>query len=289
MGIFYAQIQKVNSPIAKARAYKSSNERGIFMNFKIKKYIKTADMALKEKTNGGLFYLFPNILIQIFYLIPLLFLWRVVMNKGIDVGMNIDQMLTYTYISSLFSEQLVVKTVASGWLSEGILSKLYSRPISVFGQIIAQTIGSWIPMLLAFSLPMAIMAPIFKINIIPHSPWFFISMILCISLGFSIDFLFASLTIRLRGMTWISNVIRMAIVSFFSGTVIPFKLMPFGLSHILTYQPFGSLGGAPLSIFTGTARPFDIIFIQVLWNMILWPLAILIFKKSQEIMVSFGG
>lgn len=253
------------------------------------KYFKTAQMACLEKTNGGVLYLFPDILIKICTLIPLVFLWRVVLSSGVNVGITTSQMLTYTYVSSLLSDMMVVKTAATGWLSEGVLMKLYGRPISVLGQLISQTIGSWLPMLTLFSLPMALIAPLFGVKLIPTSGCFFISLILCISLGFAIDVLFACLSIKLRNISWLISRIRAAIVALLSGTVIPIRLLPLGLSEIMKYQPFASLGGAPLSIFVGAAEPSDVLALQAAWNIVLWPIALLIFKKSQEGMVSYGG
>lgn len=253
------------------------------------KYIKTSHLSATEKINSGIIYLLPDIIIKIFTLIPLIFLWKVVMSSGVQVGMSIEQMLTYTYISALLADMLVVKTAATGWLSEGVILKLYGRPLSIFGQLIAQTVGSWMPTLLLFSIPMAFVSPVFGINIIPVSPLFFFSLLLCISLGFAIDFLFACLSIKLRNMNWLIDRIRMAIVSLLSGTVIPIKLLPFGISEIMKYQPFACLGGAPLSIFTGSAKAAEVIALQFFWNLILWPLVLFAFHKSQEGMVSYGG
>ncbi len=255
----------------------------------LKKYIQTARTSLGTQTNGGLIYLFPSILVKLLYLLPLLFLWRGVAAKGIDVGMSLPQMLSYTYGNALLSELLVVRTFASGWNYEGKLIGLYARPMPVFGQIIAQTVGDWGPMLLLFSLPMVVLAPLFGIRVLPYSLWFFPSLLLCVSLGFAIDFIFVCVTIRMGGMAWLTYVIRMAITSLFSGTVIPFKILPFGLTNLFEYQPFGSLGAAPLSLLVGTAEPARILPLQLFWNLVLWFLATLWFKKSQERMVSFGG
>ena len=127
------------------------------------------------------------------------------------------------------------------------------------------------------------------ISVLPASPWFFPSLLLCISLGFAIDFLFACVAIELRGISWLAHVIRTAIVALFSGTVLPFRLLPFGLARVFELQPFGSLGGAPLALFVGTARPERILLAQVFWNLTLWPAAILWFCRSRERLVSFGG
>jgi ABC-2 type transport system permease protein len=253
------------------------------------KYIKTAYMACLEKTNGGVFYLMPDIIIKICTLIPLIFLWRVVMSSGVDVGMSMHQMLAYTYVSALLSDMMVVKTAASGWLSEGVLMRLYGRPLPLLGQLISQTIGGWLPMLALFSLPMAMISALIGVSLRPVSLWFFFSLFLCITLGFAIDILFACLSIKLRNMSWLISRIRAAIVALLSGTVIPISFLPLGFSEIMKYQPFACLGGAPLSIFVGAAEPSGILWLQIVWNVLLWPVALITFKKSQEGMVSYGG
>lgn len=253
------------------------------------KYIKTASLSALEKINGGIIYLLPEIFVKFFTLIPLIFLWKLVISTGVQVGMSMDQMISYTYISAILSDMMVVKTPASGWLSEGVLLKLYGRPASVLGQLASITVGGWIPNLLLFSVPMILFAPIFGVVIIPESAWFFLSLFLCITLGFSIDILFACLSIKLRNMNWLISRIRMAVVAFLSGTVIPIKLLPLGLAEVMKYQPFASLGGAPLSVFVGSADIIDVITIQLFWNILLLPLALFAFYKSQEGMVSYGG
>jgi ABC-2 type transport system permease protein len=123
----------------------------------------------------------------------------------------------------------------------------------------------------------------------PATPWAFLSLVLCASLGFALEFLFFCVTVRLKNVSWLTSVIRGAIVSFFSGTVIPFKILPFWLDKWIAFQPFGSLGGAALSLFIGTEKPMPIILAQIFWNMVFWGLAVVCFAKSRERMVSFGG
>jgi ABC-2 type transport system permease protein len=159
----------------------------------------------------------------------------------------------------------------------------------VIGQIIAHTIGGWLPLLLVFSLPMALFAPLIGIDILPMTVWFFPSLLLCISLGFAFDIIFTCVTVRMKGQSWLVYSIRMAIAVLFSGTMIPFQILPFGLATVFEFQPFGSLGGAPLSLFVGITSPARIIVMQVVWNIALWPIAILWFKKSKERQVGYGG
>ena len=253
------------------------------------KYAETAKMSALAKINGGVAYLFPDVLIKVCTLVTLTFLWRAAMSSGVKAPMSLPQMVSYTYISALLADMLVVQTAASGWLSEGVLLKLYGRPLPVIGQLVAQTAGGWLPMLLLFSLPMALLSPVFGASLIPASPVFFISLLLCVSLGFAVDFLFACLSIKLRNMNWLIGRIRVAITAVLSGTVIPVRLLPFGIAEVMKYQPFASLGGAPLSIFTGTADVSQTIALQILWNLILMPVALIALRKSREGMVSYGG
>jgi len=72
------------------------------------KYIKTAAMSAQNKTLAGIFYLLPDALLRVVCLIPLMMLWRILMSIGVSTGMQLSQMLTYTYVSALLSEILVL-------------------------------------------------------------------------------------------------------------------------------------------------------------------------------------
>lgn len=253
------------------------------------KYIKTAGMSARTIMNGGIACLFPGYLLRILYLVPLLLLWRTLIANHVDAGMTLSQMLAYTYLSTLLSDLLLVRTQATNWFYEGLFVSLYKRPLGVLPQLAAQTVGGWIPNLLFFALPMAAAAPLFGVSLIPASLWFFPSLMLCVSLGFAVDFLFASMSIRMRNATWLVYVIRNAVAALLSGSVIPFAVLPPVIGRILQLQPLGSLAGAPLSIFAGLAAPLPIIGAQVVWNLLLWPAAIAAMSCSRERMVSYGG
>jgi len=255
----------------------------------VSKYFKTAQTALRTQTNGGIVYMFPQIITKIIYLVPLMFIWRIVTSSGVDAGMTLNQLLSYTYVNALLSNVLIVDTFINDWDSAGKCAILFTRPMSIFGQVISRTVGEWMPTLLLFSLPMALIAPLFGIQIIPQTLWVIPSLILCASLGFAFEFLFFCVTLRLKNVVWLMWVIRSAVVSFFSGTVIPFKILPFGMEKWMAYQPFSSLGGAPLSLYIGSAEPIQIIPVQIFWNVVLWTAAVIWFSKSKEKMVSFGG
>lgn len=255
----------------------------------IYKYMITARMSVRSKTNGGVLYMLPDIFMKVIYLVPLMFIWRSLAGSGYEVEMSVSQLLSYTYVNVLLADMMIVSTYLSAWDYDTRSMEMFTRPMPVFGQVISRTIGDWVPMLLLFSLPMFLLAPALKIQILPKTLWVIPSLVLCVSLGFAFEFLFYCVTIRLRNVSWLTYVIRSAIVSFFSGTVIPFKILPFGMDKWMDYQPFGSMGGAFLALYVGSAGPAETIPIQVFWNIVIWIVAAVWFQSSRERMVSFGG
>lgn len=103
------------------------------------------------------------------------------------------------------------------------------------------------------------------------------------------DFLFASTVIFLKNASYTAYVVRQAVTRVFSGALIPFALLPWGAGNILQLLPFGSVASAPLQILIGSRDSLHLLGLQVRWNLILWPIALVAFKSSEERMVSYGG
>ncbi|HSL94108.1 MAG TPA: hypothetical protein VK905_05830 [Bacillota bacterium] len=257
----------------------------------MKKYMITVRMTAENLTNGGLLYLLPGYLLRVLYLVPLLLLWRSLMSGGVDTGMTLDQMLTYTFLGTLFASLLVVQTPASNWLYEGLIINLYQRPMGVLRHLAAQTVGGWLPDLVLFTLPMLLASPLLGVKLVTQGMtwWFVPSLLLCISLGFAVDFIFACLTIRMKNASWVVYSIRAATIALLSGSVIPFAILPFRLGELFRLLPFGSLAAAPLALFVGLSEPAPTILLQLAWNLLIWPLTLSVFARSQEWMVSHGG
>ncbi|MDL2248342.1 ABC-2 family transporter protein [Tyzzerella sp. OttesenSCG-928-J15] len=255
----------------------------------MEKLKKTLTMSFSEKVSEGIAYLLPEYIIQLMTMTVLMLVWGVLLDKGADVPMSKEQMLTYTFVSFMLRDFIDMRTELSSWNYEGQLINLYLRPMGVFPQVICQTLGKLLPKLLVFSLPLFFIAPLFGINTVPESPLFFLSLALSISAGFAIDFLFACLCIKLMNINWLIITIRRSVTNIFSGAVIPFAMLPFGLDKILPWQPFGVLANAPLSIFVGSQQAAEFIIAQIVWNIVLWPLAVYVWQRSREGLVSFGG
>jgi ABC-2 type transport system permease protein len=253
-------------------------------------FTATIKMSASAKLNSGLLALFAGYLIKIVYLLPLVFLWRSLASGGADLGgFTLAQLLSYTCVSIALRSLLNVESGAVTWHYEGQILDLYRRPQTIFGQLVMTTLGGWLPELALFTLPLFLALPLFGVNIIPVSAWFFPCLVLSISLGFAVDFLFSCFIIRMKNANWMAYTLRNAITMLLSGAVIPFDLLPWGMGDIFRLLPFGSLAAAPLEVFVGQARFADVFLPQIIWNMILWPLAVFAFGASREKMVSYGG
>lgn len=259
----------------------------------MKKYLLTSRLAATNAFDGGIMYILGGYLLHLAQLIVLLLIWRSLAAQGADTGdLTLQQLLLYTLASSILSQQLNVITPATTSFWEGSLISRYLRPAPVLLQLIWETFGTWLPGLAFYSLPMLFLSPLLGLNLLAKAgnlPVFLVSLTLSISLGFAIDFLFASTVIFMKNASYTAYVIRQAVTRVFSGALIPFALLPWGVGSILQLLPFGSVASAPLQIFIGSGDTLHLLGLQVLWNLILWPMALVAFKSCEERMVSYGG
>lgn len=273
-------------------------KKGIkFMKYKVLKSCwATVMMSAKQVFDGNILTISGEYFIKFMQFIMFTLIWKSLIKDGKSFdGAELSQILTYSLMASILKPQLDIVTPATSALWEGSIIGRYTRPISVIGSLIAETIGRyWIPVFLFYGLPLWLLSPLLGINPFPASFFngimAFVSLLLSISLGFALDLLFASFAIRLKNGCWAATRARESIYSLLSGALIPFIFFPWGLGKVFRLLPFGSIGNAPLTIYTGIESEIMLIVgVQMFWNVILWIAGIKIFKKSEERMISFGG
>lgn len=263
---------------------------------KIRAYISTMFMCAKQVFDGGILCVAGEYFVRLVQFALMILIWKSLAKEGADLGgMTLQQLLTYTLMSSVLRQQLNIISPATSALWEGSIISRYTRPIPVIGSFVIETVGRWwIPVFLFFGLPLWLLAPLLGIHPLPADivtgVQAAISLIASVSLGFAVDLIFASFAIRLKNGCWAVTHIREAIYSLLSGELIPFALFPWGLGAIFALTPFGSIAHAPLTIYIGAAdNPWQVIGLQLFWNAVLWYLALLCFHKSEERMISYGG
>ncbi|MGI6238080.1 MAG: hypothetical protein ACOYI5_00445 [Christensenellales bacterium] len=256
----------------------------------MKRSLATAKLCLIERSYFGFAELAGQYLLRALAMGALIMIWRALYLQGADMeGLTLNQLYVYTVLSTMLQPMLDVQTPASNWLHDGSMLSMYQRPASIFGQLAAHTIGGWATHLLLLSLPALALAILCGVDMTPQSAWFLPALILAVSEGFAVDFLFTCLMIRLRSLTWPVIILRMSLTALFTGSLIPFAALPWGMGKYLALTPLGTLAGAPLALYAGLGDAMLILPAQVFWNLALWPLAIWLFGKSRERMVSYGG
>jgi ABC-2 type transport system permease protein len=257
-------------------------------------HLATARLCATQTFSGGVLYVLGNWILRAIATLVLLAVWRALLADGADTGgLTPAQVLTYLLLSAILAEQLNIVSPASTAFWEGTLANRYTRPLGIVRQLVAETMGRWLPHLAFFSLPMWLLAGPLGVSLLPASPaavlHFALSLGLAIGLGFALDLLFAALALHIPNAGWMALYIRNAFFTLFSGALIPFALLPWGLGAVLELLPFGSLASAPLTMFTGMADPLRTLLLQAGWNVVLWPLALWVWRRSVERMVAYGG
>lgn len=264
--------------------------------FHQKAVFSTMLMCTKQIFDGGFLCVTGGYLVQAVQFVMLIFIWRSLAESGAlpDEG-HLDQLMTYTLMSTIFHQELNIISPATSSLWEGSIIGRFLRPMPVEISFFAETVGRrWIPSFFFFGLPLWLLSPALGIR-----PWpvtalsgllAFFSLILASFLGFAIDLLFASFAMHLKNGCWAALAVREAVYSLLSGEMIPFSLFPYGIGIIFSLLPLGSVAHGPLIIYTGgTGNPWAVLGLQIFWNIILWTAAVRIFRKSKERMISFGG
>lgn len=224
----------------------------------------------------------------------LLSVWRILLAGRGDVGgMSLRAVLTYTLIAEVFAEMLSPRTELFSDFWDGRIAMRYLKPLSVFSQLSAEMAGRWLPGLALFSLPLLLAGGWLGASPLPANAGaivlFVVSLSLAISVGLAIDFLFAGIAVQFGLQVYAIERLRGAIAGLLSGSVIPLALLPWHLGKILDWLPFASVASAPLRLYTGTGDAPKLLGLQLLWALLLWPCARILWERAQEKMVSHGG
>lgn len=261
----------------------------------------TTGMSARKIFDGSPLCVAAEYMVQLIRMVLLCLIWQALAAAGADLGgFTREQLLTYTLMASVLHQQLNIITPATAALWEGSIVGRYTRPVSVFHSLSAETVGRWwIPVFLFYALPVWCLAPLFGVNPLPGgaTAWqcaasgalALCSVLLSASLGFALDLLFAALAMRLKNACWAATQVREAVSALLSGELIPFALLPAAARNILWLLPFGSVANAPLSIYVGAPGAARLLALQIGWNILLWPCALYVFRKSEERMISYGG
>ena len=243
--------------------------------------------------NDGALFVFDYAL-RFIRIAAMLSIWRLVMGgKGSVNGMDLATVLTYALMAEVFAEQLAARTYIEHMVWEGKFATLILRPMGVISALVAQSAGRWMIGFLLCSIPLFLLAAALDVNPLPasafHGAAFTVSLILAVTVGLAIDFMFCAVVVAMNTSVWITEAFRSAVTVLFSGALIPLALLPWGIGKVFEWLPFASMASAPLKVYTGTGNPLLLIGIQAVWAVLLWPLANVLWASTREKLSSYGG
>ena len=199
----------------------------------------------------------------------------------------------YIVLVQLLYQQLDVRTEVLNAIWEGTVASRLLRPVSVFGDYLAEMVGGWALRWITFSIPALALALALDVPLAPASATTAAiaaaSLALSIAVGAAVDFLLALAVIGSSENMWALRFAREQLVPVVSGAVIPLTLLPWHLGDILGVLPFASMVAAPVRIYTGDPNVVRLLALQVAWTAILWPATRYAWRRAAPTMVSFGG
>lgn len=261
------------------------------------KLIEVAKIFMKTTLSyiAGAWGAFIVTLIQIFVFY---YIWMTIYGGApLLKGINKPQMITYIILSRILYTQfiwsyihMIGQKIHTGEIAIDLL-----RPLDFQLFMYAGRIGDFI----AFGAITAI--PVFIITILslgfylPHNPityvYFGISILMALTISFFIEFMI-SLIAFYTNFSFGLQTLHEALLSFFSGALIPLVFFPEWLRSIIDALPFKDMMYTPISIYLELVKGNQIIesiLFQLVWIIILFILSRLFFSFSIKKVTVQGG
>jgi ABC-2 type transport system permease protein len=265
----------------------------------LKKYITLTRAGIIESLQfrlGTLVLIAGNIL----YLIVVYFLWKAIYaSAGTDIvnGMTFSDTLIYLVLATAlfnFMEMYIVwemgRDIQSGKIALNLLKPMEYRSYEFWacsGAFVTQFFFTFLP-------TFAVVAIVTHGAI--HFGWnllfFVISVIMAVSINYSIDFLVGTICLYTESI-WGINIMKQVIVMLLSGATVPIAFFPEPLKTIVYYLPFQSIYNAPLTMLLDDAsQPQTVLTtlgVQLFWCIAMTILSKLFWKVSLRQITVNGG
>ena len=222
---------------------------------------------------------------NLLYLIIVYFLWKAIYaSSGSEVvnGMTFEDTLIYLVLATAlfnFLDLYVVWQIGRDIQSGKIVLDLV-KPIPYRKYIFWSYSGSFVTHFFLTFLPTFIVVSIVTHGAIPlgiNLVFFMISVVMAISINYSIDFFVGTICLYTQSI-WGINIMKQVIVLLLSGATIPLAFFPETLKNIMYYLPFQSIYNAPLSILLD-GDPSAETLLTTLGTQLFWTVAMLVISK----------
>lgn len=262
-------------------------------------YVVLARMALADaiqyRVESAIYFLY-----EVLPPVMMAFMWVAAYESQSTVaGFTLGEMLAYT-IGVMMLRGTV--TVHVEWaldheIRQGLLSTQLTRPFNYWMYLLVDSLA-WRSLRLMFAIPLMVVALVFLAPWIGefHLAWERVpALLLSIALGYMVCF-FLKLCVGCIGF-WtndINGIITLyeVIASVLGGILIPVALLPDWLQTVARLLPIQAIYTIPLSIMLGKSEGTDPLYgigLQLVWIVVLWCLAMVLWKAGLKQYESVGG
>lgn len=262
----------------------------------MRKYIEFARVQMQVHAAYSAWF-WANTFSVLLRMLVIYFFWKAVYSNRSEIeGMSFDGMITYIIIA-MFLQMFVsgVGRELAHTIKDGNVAIELMRPYHLISRLIAMDIGDKVIYFIRGALPLGILAFVFMDVTLP-STWqsgilFLLSALMGIWIGTFFDLLIAILafwTINLWGL----EVMREAVVSFFSGALVPLILFPEWFQTISLFLPFQAMVYVPVAIYTGILTGTEAwlaVGSQLIWAVLLFGSLRVLWSVAMKKVTIFGG
>lgn len=220
----------------------------------LKKYLTLTRAGMIESLQFRLSFV-VMIIGNLLYLIIVYFLWKAIYaSAGTDIvnSMTFNDTLIYLVLATAlfnFMEMYIVWEIGRSIQSGRIVLDLL-KPIAYRKFMFWSYSGSFMMQFILTFLPTFIVVTIVThgaIHIGLNLVYFVFSVIMAVSINYSIDFIVGTICLYTESI-WGINIMKQVIVLLFSGATMPLAFFPDALKKVVYFLPFQSIYDAPLSI-----------------------------------------
>lgn len=261
------------------------------------KLIEVAKIFMKATLSyvAGAWGAFIVTIIQIFVFY---YIWMTIYGaESFLKGINKQQMITYIILSRILYTQFIWSYIhmIGTKIHTGEIAIDLLRPIDFQLYMYAGRIGDFIAFGSITAIPILAIAVCSLGFYLPHNPitcvYFSLSLLMALTISFFIEFMI-SLIAFYTNFSFGLQTLHEALLSFFSGALIPLIFFPRWLRTIIDALPFKDMMYTPISIYLELVKGNQIIqalLFQVMWIVVLFVLSRLFFSFSIKKVTVQGG
>lgn len=251
-----------------------------------------------QKSLAYRFDVYGNIIMQCIIMFATAFFWKA-LYRGNDLvqGVEVEQMLTYTVVSSMMSilfmtgiEMRVIRSVEKGTVATDML-----KPVHLFGIYFFEDLGAVTALFFQNLLPIFIIGSLCIAVPKPASMGAFALFVVSLVMAFFINWLLAA-CFSMWAFTAINMdpmvQVKKHLIRLLSGSIIPLWFFPDWLAGVLNLLPFVYIYQLPLDIYIGKYSWDNILprlGIQFAWAVVLFLLFLALQHKVTKKVLVQGG